>query len=146
MTPTHLPNERFPHFVDERYGTLHDEILASKPASPASSSPSVDVVSSEVVPAAPAPRPARPATTRPRSIGRPMSWVQEAACAGQPGIADHTSGPKVQKALALCAGCPVIAECSAWADTQFPYFDGVAGGRIIQPRARKSISSSRSAA
>lgn len=57
------------------------------------------------------------------------------ACAGQPDLMDATRGSAVDKALSLCAECPVRMECLRWVDEE-PDFVGVAGGELFTPTTR----------
>lgn len=61
-------------------------------------------------------------------------WTARAACAGRWQVMespDETRGKRV------CAGCPVVAECTAWVMSLHPYEqpDGVVAG--MSPRDRK---------
>ena len=56
-----------------------------------------------------------------------MTWREDAACAG-----DLTFGEHIDLARETCQGCPVRAECHAWAKGERD-FDGVAGGVVWRP-------------
>ncbi len=64
------------------------------------------------------------------TLDRPASWMARAACLGQdpelffPSESDDT---RAEAALAICATCPVQAECAAYA-RQLKVSDGVWGG------------------
>lgn len=57
------------------------------------------------------------------------------ACAGRPETMDATRGAAVDKALSICAECPVRMECLQWVDEE-PDFVGVAGGVLFTPTTR----------
>lgn len=63
----------------------------------------------------------------------PLVWSTRAACAGHPELTDERTKRGARRALELCAGCPVIAQCRAWADSEATYV-GVAGGRVYVER------------
>lgn len=54
----------------------------------------------------------------------------EAACRDMPGQFDHFAGEAAAAALAVCATCPVKAECLAVVMPRGNSFDGVAGGIV----------------
>lgn len=56
--------------------------------------------------------------------GRAARWMRRAACAGRPAMFDDAR--RTGEALRLCARCPVLAECRAWALRTA--VSGVAGG------------------
>lgn len=70
-----------------------------------------------------------------------MEWVRRAVCrsvdpelffpAAEPGTPAYAE--QVDRAKAVCAGCPVRAECLAFAMAHLPY--GVAGGMSAEERA-----------
>lgn len=62
------------------------------------------------------------------------SWVEAAACRGsEPELFHPDRGASTASAKAVCAGCPVIDECLAWAlDTTQKY--GVWGGTSEKER------------
>lgn len=65
-------------------------------------------------------------------------WQDRAECAGQGPLMESVRGTEALKALSLCAACPVFDACQAWVADE-PDFEGVAAGRIHQPRqARRS--------
>lgn len=66
---------------------------------------------------------------------RDDSWMMRASCAAQPGLMDATTAPEVFDALAVCATCPVVQQCRAWANTE-EHFIGVAGGKVYTDRVR----------
>jgi hypothetical protein len=61
-------------------------------------------------------------------------WTRRAACAGQWQVMES---PDESHGKAVCSGCPVVAECSAWVMSLHPYEqpDGVVAG--MSPRDRK---------
>ena len=71
-----------------------------------------------------------------------MDWRTRAACCGTPGPdlffpLDTTGGPaarQVAAAKAVCARCPVLAECRSWAINHEAY--GIWGGLTEHQRAR----------
>lgn len=62
-------------------------------------------------------------------------WMAEAACRGQgPGLWFAGGEADRAAAKAICAGCPVVAQCAEWgADEHFGIFGGV---DHEQPRGR----------
>jgi WhiB family redox-sensing transcriptional regulator len=68
-----------------------------------------------------------------------MSWAERAACRGMdsdlffPTHGDHAA---LQAAKAVCATCPVTAECRAYAD-RIEENDGVFGGASGRQRSRE---------
>ena len=67
----------------------------------------------------------------------PGSWTQRGACKGaDPGLFfGHSKAPKTQdiRRRMLCAGCPVLAECRAYA-MRYPDIRGFWGGMSEQER------------
>lgn len=63
----------------------------------------------------------------------PMTWTTGAACIGRPDLTDQRGARKAREALELCAHCPVMDACRAWADSEDNYV-GVAGGRVYSER------------
>lgn len=63
------------------------------------------------------------------SAADPMLWAARAACIGKPELTDQKGRRKARRALDLCAQCPVMEQCRAWADNERSYV-GVAGGRV----------------
>jgi DNA-binding NarL/FixJ family response regulator len=57
-------------------------------------------------------------------------WVRKAACSGRPTLFDDPE--RTGEALAICAGCPVLRDCYAWALRNA--VDGVAGGMSAAAR------------
>ncbi len=55
-------------------------------------------------------------------------WRLEAACHGRGDVFFPGAGQNASAAKAICAGCPVIAECGAYADEHKEYA-GVWGGQ-----------------
>lgn len=66
-----------------------------------------------------------------RPWGRTGRWMRRAACAGRPTMFDDAA--RTGEALRLCARCPVLAECRAWA--LGTAVAGVAGGMTEGSRA-----------
>ncbi len=66
------------------------------------------------------------------------SWRDAAACARRPDVDFFVSpedAPGVERATAVCASCPVAAECLAFAiETNQP--DGIWGGMTATERSR----------
>lgn len=62
-------------------------------------------------------------------------WQFAAACIGQPELTDATRPPQVWDGLALCAHCPVIAQCRQWAEEETTYV-GIAGGHVWTTKHR----------
>lgn len=59
-----------------------------------------------------------------------QDWRWRALCREYPpSLFDRTVGPSVAKAKAVCAQCPVIADCLAWV-TQDIHYMGVAAGEV----------------
>lgn len=121
MPPTQPQLAPLTRLLHERYGDPSTDLQASKIAA-----------LQEQSPARPAPRAPRPHV----AADAPRSWVDQAACAGRPGIADDTQGPRAAALLQLCQQCPVIEQCRQWVETE-PEFQGVAAGRVIRPRRKK---------
>lgn len=63
-------------------------------------------------------------------------WQFHAACIKDPEKMSATRPPLVWEALALCAQCPVVAQCRQWADEETGYV-GVAGGAAYTSRRRQ---------
>lgn len=79
-------------------------------------------------------RVARAVVAREAVKGEP--WQLRAACGADPKLMSETQAPRVFDALAVCSnGCPVVAQCRAWADSEREYV-GVAGGRVYTERQR----------
>lgn len=76
-------------------------------------------------------RRAEPPEDSARSCGRTGRWMRRAACAGRPAMFDDAA--RTGEALRLCARCPVLAECRAWA--LGTAVSGVAGGMTEGSRA-----------
>lgn len=70
-----------------------------------------------------------------RAIREGDPWQLHAACGDDPDLMEHTTAPAVFEALAVCAGCPVIAQCKAWVDEELDYV-GVAAGLVYTTRRR----------
>lgn len=86
----------------------------------------------------PAPAVPEPPALEPHTASEPIRhWHDAAACASHPGVTDHHRGPIAEAALGLCAACPVVAECLAWAQSERD-FEGVAGGRTFTPRKTRT--------
>lgn len=61
-------------------------------------------------------------------------WQFYAACAGKDAATmSATRPPLVWEALAICAQCPVVAQCREWAEGETEYV-GVAGGASYTSR------------
>ena len=73
----------------------------------------------------------RPPDGSDRPCGRTGRWMRRAACAGRPAMFDDAG--RTGEALRLCARCPVLAECRAWA--LGTAVSGVAGGMTEGSRA-----------
>lgn len=70
-------------------------------------------------------------------------WQEHAACAGAPDPEVFFRDDDPADAFAVCARCPVTAECADWATRQpWPGFTGIAGGRLWvrgQPPSRAQL-------
>ena len=71
-----------------------------------------------------------------------MNWRDRAACAGQQDL--FFDGRREAKAQAICAVCPVRAECAAFAVAAACEFGVWAGMRQAELRARRPLSPGRS--
>lgn len=60
------------------------------------------------------------------------AWVARGACTGKASVFDDTA--RRREALAICATCPVLRECSVWA--LHNAVDGVAGGLTPDERTQ----------
>ena len=81
-------------------------------------------------PATPAPTTPATATSRPAPLG--LSWVDGARCQGHNTdlFFDEDTSSATRRAKAICARCPVQAECLAFAletDTLYGVFGGTTG-------------------
>lgn len=66
-----------------------------------------------------------------------LGWIDQAACAGQADVfvgARRPSPDVMAQAAATCAGCPVLAECAAYAE-EIDAVHGVWAGRWFGDRA-----------
>lgn len=79
---------------------------------------------------------------------RSRLWIDQAACIGSDVdvffIADTSRGEQYTEARAICAGCPVTAECLEWsyssaATQEFGFFGGMSPKERRQARKRKRI-------
>ena len=78
--------------------------------------------------------PGRPVGLTRLPVVRQPAWFPLAACVGRDDV-DFFDGPP-GPALAVCAACPVVAECGEWAAELNIRF-GVFGGRTAQERRRE---------
>lgn len=80
------------------------------------------------------------AAARPRRHAGHAAWTARAVCREHepelwwPLTSDHRS-THVRRALAICHGCPVLAECREWALGNMPDSEGLAGG-LTGPQRR----------
>lgn len=67
-------------------------------------------------------------------------WQAAAVCRDNPQLIDATRVPEVWDGLRLCASCPVIEQCRAWAESETDYV-GIAGGQVYTTKhgRRRSI-------
>lgn len=79
-------------------------------------------------------RPSRPRKTRTTASTSAPPLAAEPACRGRWDLIDSPCGENVTKALELCARCPVLDQCRAWAESE-PEFSGVAGGQVFVAHA-----------
>ncbi len=63
---------------------------------------------------------------------KPGSWVRRAACSDHNALFDDPK--RATEAMGVCAECPVLADCRAWALRHA--VDGVAGGLTAAARRR----------
>lgn len=67
-------------------------------------------------------------------------WRAEAACSGETSVMFPDRGDPVGPARSLCAGCPVLEECTEWADTLPTTTPGfIAGMSQRQRRERRQF-------
>lgn len=66
-------------------------------------------------------------------------WQAQAHCQDNPRLIDATRVPEVWDGLRLCADCPVIAQCRAWAEAETDYV-GIAGGRVYTSKHGRRLS------
>ncbi|UDY35529.1 WhiB family transcriptional regulator [Dermatobacter hominis] len=66
-------------------------------------------------------------------IGPEPEWQQRAACRGQTKVMFPERGQDIRPAKALCASCPVHAECEAWGAAA-----GSAQGGFVAGRGKRS--------
>ena len=67
------------------------------------------------------------------------AWWQAAACAGHDPelfFPAHHERAKTRAAQHICARCPVLADCRAYAMTH-PLLDGIWGGLTVSNRRRR---------
>ena len=70
------------------------------------------------------------------TIPAPGPWISRAACANEPtDLFFPEDGAETELAKAICAGCPVRAECIGYA-VAIPSLDGIWGGLTRQERSR----------
>lgn len=78
-----------------------------------------------------------------RRLPRRAPWADEAPCAGRwwmtdipPELRHNTNRTTIvaamQPGLALCAGCPFAAECTATVAPRESFYDGVCGGLVYR--------------
>lgn len=68
----------------------------------------------------------------------PEFWREGAACADRPEVdffASPEAGEEVRRAKAICASCPVLDDCLAFA-IETNQTDGIWGGHTSKERAR----------
>lgn len=87
--------------------------------------------------ASPTPVPA--ARPRPVTPADYAHWQDYAVCVEDPKATNAETPAQTSKALAMCARCPVVAQCREWAESERPHFMGVAGGLVYgDDRSKKS--------
>lgn len=80
----------------------------------------------------------RQAEARP-APGAGGTWQEQAACRGTDPeaffpLSERAGTPAVERARAICSGCPVRAVCLEWALTNQPF--GIAGGLTTDERTQ----------
>jgi len=64
-------------------------------------------------------------------------WRAQAACRGRTAEMFPGRGDPAAPARALCAGCPVLAECTEWSDTLPASMQGVIAGMSHRQRRER---------
>lgn len=67
----------------------------------------------------------------------PGPWAAEAACKGKTEVMFPERGASVDPARGICAGCPVLEPCRAWAETVPGSQSGVIAG--LSGRDRRAL-------